>query len=441
MLQHVAHSVTDVPAAFWGVLSEMAPYLLFGFLAAGVLSVLISARFISRHLGGRGVLSVLKASAFGVPLPLCSCSVIPVATSLRRHGAGKGATTAFLISAPQTGVDSILVTFSLLGGVFAVFRPIVALLSGLVGGMLVELVDRDCETCTAPRRVDDVSRDPRGVAGRLASAVHYGFVTLPEDIGRALLVGLIVAALISAMVPPDFFATALGGAMGGGVVAMLVMMLLGVPVYVCATASVPIAAALVAKGVSPGAALAFLMTGPATNAATIVTVWKVMGVRTGIAYLVTIAGSALAAGLTLDAIFSVPAVPGPPAAGMAMIPHWVGAAAAVVLLALLAMGVLRPLARRRERAGVAAGLTLRIGGMTCDHCVRRITHALGACRGVEAVKVDLSAGQAVVSGQDLTPGELVKVVRDLGYDCTEAPRLVNGSIDRTSCCEHEGDER
>ncbi|MCJ7543493.1 MAG: permease [Phycisphaerae bacterium] len=423
MFEHLTHTASSVPAAFWGVLSEMAPYLLFGFLAAGVLSVLISPRFISRHLGGGGVLSVLKASAFGVPLPLCSCSVIPVATSLRRHGAGKGATTAFLISAPQTGVDSILVTFSLLGGVFAIFRPIVALLSGLIGGVLVELLDRDCATCAAPSEQDDVPGDPRGLGARLVHALHYGFVTLPEDIGWPLLAGLVVAALISALVPPDFFATALGGAMGGGVLAMLVMMLLGVPVYVCATASVPIAAALVAKGVSPGAALAFLMTGPATNAATIVTVWRVMGVRTGVLYLLTIMGTAMGAGLMLNAIFSMPAMPQPPAAGVAMIPHWIGATAAVVLLALLGVAVVRPLLRRRrEPAGAAAGVALRIGGMTCGHCVRRITDALQACRGVESAAVDLSAGNAVVSGRDLKAGELVKVVGDLGYDCEVAPR-------------------
>jgi uncharacterized membrane protein YraQ (UPF0718 family)/copper chaperone CopZ len=432
MGEHVMHTLIDVPAAFWAVLSEMSPYLLFGFLAAGVLSVLISARFVSRHLGGRGVMSVLKASAFGVPLPLCSCSVIPVATSLRRHGAGKGATTAFLISAPQTGADSILVTFSLLGGVFAVFRPIAALLSGLIGGELVELVDRD--PLAAPAAAADDPRDPRGLGSRIVRALHYGFVMLPEDIGKALLVGLVVAALISAVLPPAFFTTALGGAMGGSVVTMLIMMLLGVPVYVCATASVPIAAALVAKGVSPGAALAFLMTGPVTNAATIATVWKIMGPRTGLAYLVTIMGTALAAGLTLDAIYRMPAVPRPPVAGMAMIPHWIGATAAVALLALLVVGVVRPLLRRRAEpaAGAAAGLTLRIGGMTCAHCVRRITDALGACRGVESVNVDLAAGRAVVSGGGLKADELVKVVRDLGYDCHVAP----AAAEPAACC-HE----
>jgi uncharacterized membrane protein YraQ (UPF0718 family)/copper chaperone CopZ len=396
----------------------MAPYLLFGFLAAGALSVLVSPAFIERHLGGRGWVSVFKASAFGVPLPLCSCSVIPVATSLRRHGAGKGATTAFLISAPQTGVDSILVTFSLLGGVFAIFRPLAALVSGLIGGMLVESIDKECVACSAPTPQTDGPPKAKGGRGRLVRALHYGFVTLPEDIGRSLLAGLAVAALISTLVPQDFFATALGG----GVVGMLVMMLLGVPVYVCATASVPIAAALIAKGVSPGAALAFLMTGPATNAATIVTVWKIMGWRTGVAYLVTIMGTALGAGLTLDAIFSIRHLPHPAPAAMAMIPPEVGSAAAVALLALLVVATLRPLMRtHRRRVGEGAAVELRVGGMTCEHCVQRVTDALLACKGISSVQVDLAGGRAAVSGQGLKVMELVRVVRDLGYDCEVVP--------------------
>jgi len=435
-MEHLAHRMTDIPAAFWGVLSEMSPYLLFGFLAAGILSVLISPRFIERHLGGRGWLSVFKASAFGVPLPLCSCSVIPVATSLRRHGAGKGATTAFLISAPQTGADSILVTFSLLGGVFAIFRPIAALISGLVGGMLVELADREPDAFRGPTSGADDS-PVAGGRGRLYRIVHYGFVTLPEDIGRSLLVGLVIAALISAWVPADFFATALGGAVGGGITGMFVMMLLGVPVYVCATASVPIAAALIAKGVSPGAALAFLMTGPATNAATIVTVWKIMGWRTGVVYLITIMGTALAAGLTLNAIFSIEHMPPPAPATAAMIPPWVGSAAAVTLLVLLAVAMLRPLMRRRGAPAAAtarkAAVELHVGGMTCEHCVQRVTAALLACKGVSAARVDLAGQRAFVHGQNLKAAELAKVVQDLGYDCEVA--AIGAEPTPAGCCE------
>jgi len=315
----------------WDTLREMAPYILFGFLVAGVLSVVIRQETVERHLGGRGIGSVIKAALFGVPLPLCSCGVIPVAASLRRHGASEGATTSFLISTPQTGVDSILVTLSLLGPVFAVFRPIVSFASGLFGGALVTLFGSgkssdeyarpSCvgECCTGCEKGNAVSR-----------ALKYGFVTLPGDLNRALLVGVAIAGLIAAIVPDDYFATFLGG----GIVSMLIMMALGIPVYVCATASVPIAAALIAKGVSPGAALVFLMTGPATNAATITTVWRIMGKRVAALYIGTVAASAIAAGLLLDYIFStlqIPAFSGMPA----MIPGIIKTAGAVLLLGVL----------------------------------------------------------------------------------------------------------
>jgi uncharacterized membrane protein YraQ (UPF0718 family) len=135
---------------FWEVLGEMAPYLLFGFLVAGILSVYISQKFVERHLGGRGFWAVLKASLFGIPLPLCSCGVIPVAASLRKQGAGKGAVTSFLISTPQTGVDSILVTLSLLGPVYAIFRPVASFIKGVIGGMAVSIFDPEDKPAPAP---------------------------------------------------------------------------------------------------------------------------------------------------------------------------------------------------------------------------------------------------------------------------------------------------
>ncbi len=286
---------------FWGTVAEMSPYLLFGFLMAGILSVLVSQKLIERHLGGRGIWPLIKASLFGIPLPLCSCSVIPVSMSLRKHGASKGATISFLLSTPQTGVDSIFVTLSLLGPVFAVFRPVVALITGLLGGVLVDIFDRggEDEDSSPAECLDECCAGGKG-AGRLIRGLKYGFVTLPRDIGKAMLVGLVIAAIISVIVPDDFFA---GKLLGTGIFAMVVMMLVGIPVYVCATASVPIAAALIAKGLSPGAALVFLITGPATNAAGITTIWKVLGWRTAIVYLFSVVVCALGAGLTLDRIF------------------------------------------------------------------------------------------------------------------------------------------
>ena len=334
-------------AEFWAVLAEMAPYLLLGFAVAGLLSVVIRPEMVERHLGGGRLVSVVKAAAFGVPLPLCSCGVIPVASSLRRHGAGRGATTAFLISTPQTGIDSIFVTFSMLGVVFAVFRAVAALLSGVLGGVLVEWLDRGevpspakaaggegcgdscCSTILAEACGDPSCAGP-GSGGKFRQAVQYGFVELPRDIGLHLLVGLALAALISVLVPENFFAEHVKA----GPAQMLVMLALGIPVYVCATASVPIAAALV-----------FLMTGPATNAATLLTLYHTMGRRAAGLYLLSVAVSALASGLLMDAFFSGAGVQARPGTAWEM-PAWFQTACAVVLLAVLAWAVV---SRRRGK--------------------------------------------------------------------------------------------
>ena len=327
--------VKSIALDFWATVADMSPYLLFGFFVAGALSVLVSQSFVERHLGGRGVWPLLKASVFGVPLPLCSCGVIPVSMSLHKHGASKGATVSFLLSTPQTGVDSIFVTLSLLGPLFAIFRPLAAFATGIVGGGLVDVLSqRQSGEDEKPEKCTEQCCQTEGKTGRFSRGMRYGFVTLPRDIGKAMLVGLAVAALISAVVPDDYFAEILGK----GIFAMVIMMFLGIPVYVCATASVPVAAALIMKGLSPGAALVFLMTGPATNAASFATIWKTMGRRTALTYIASVAGCALLGGLLLDYFaagvdFEIAARPG------WMLPNAVKYIAAVVLLAVLGYAI------------------------------------------------------------------------------------------------------
>ncbi|UCF00139.1 MAG: SO_0444 family Cu/Zn efflux transporter [Planctomycetota bacterium] len=322
---------------FWATIAEMSPYLLFGFFVAGLLSVIISQRFVETHLGGRGIWPLLKASILGVPLPLCSCGVIPVSMSLHKHGASKGSTIAFLLSTPQTGVDSIFVTLSLLGPIFAVFRPLAALVTGIVGGSLVDVFEKTSQDSKQPQqKCEDECCTTTEDKGKIARGLKYGFVTLPRDIGKAMLLGLIIAAFISALVPDNYFAEKLGT----GLFPMVVMMFLGIPVYVCATASVPVAAALILKGLTPGAALVFLMTGPATNAASFITIWKILGRKTAITYLAAVAACALLGGILLDYI----------AAGLdfeiisrphRMLPPVVKYASAVALLAVLAFAILK----------------------------------------------------------------------------------------------------
>jgi len=397
--------------AIWETLTEMAPFLLFGFFFAGVLSIVIQPEIVERHLGGKGFLQVVKASLFGVPLPLCSCGVIPVAASLRRHGAGSGATTAFLISTPQTGVDSIMVTFSLLGPVFAVFRPLVSFVSGLVGGALVSYAGTGGDGEQRPRCTGECCTGCEK-GGRFVRALRYGFSTLPADINRALIVGIVVAGVISTVIPDDYFA----GILGGGILSMLVMMAAGIPVYVCATASVPIAAALIAKGISPGAALVFLMTGPATNAATLTTVWKTMGRRTAGIYLGTVAASALSFGLLLDYIYTASGsgvVTGMPW----MIPGSVKAASALALVAIVAASFFRKSKVGEEMVidGTKQRIRITIRGMTCDHCARSIQRALMESPGVESAVVDFKKGEAVVTGRDLDAAAFRRAIEELGY--------------------------
>jgi len=336
----------SIMADFWSTVADMSPYLLFGFLVAGLLSVLMSQEAVTRHLGGRGPWPLIKASVLGVPLPLCSCGVIPVSMSLHQKGASKGAAISFLLSTPQTGVDSIFVTLSLLGPVFAVFRPVVALITGLIGGTLVNVFDKtsaqpasDPEE-SAPKTCCHASKQQ----SRITRAFKYGFLTLPRDIGRAMLVGLLLAAIISALIPDDFFAEYLGH----GFLPLLVMMVLGIPVYVCATASVPVAAALILKGLSPGAALVFLMTGPATNAASLVTIAKTLGLRTAVIYLLTVAGCALGSGVVLDALAMSLDV-GDIGHCTWMLPAWLKTVSALVLFAVLGYAlVTKALAKKTD---------------------------------------------------------------------------------------------
>ncbi len=289
--------IKNVIVDFWMTLGEMSPYLLFGFFVAGLLSVFISPSVVERHLGGKGIWPIIKASLFGVPLPLCSCGVIPVTVSLRKHKASKASSISFLLSTPQTGVDSILVTYSLLGPFLAVFRPLVAFATGIIGGVGVAIFGKpETDFKDEPVCKDECCNIEKPKANPIKRIFRFGFYSLPADIGKSMMIGLFIAAILAALIPPDFFAEI----MPAGIGAMIIMLFLGIPVYVCATASVPIAAVLLAKGLSPGAVIVFLMTGPATNAVGLATIYKNMGLRTAVIYIISVVVCALGSGIFLD---------------------------------------------------------------------------------------------------------------------------------------------
>ncbi len=280
----------EVLQRFWMVTAEMAPYLLFGFVIAGLLSMIMTHSFIKRHLGGGRFITVVKAALLGVPMPLCSCSVVPVTASLAKFGAGKGAAVSFLASTPQTGVDSILVTHALLGPIYTLVRVIVAFVSGIFTGAAVMIVTHDHTN----RLHEEVVGPERRVTCR--EALSYGLLEMPADIGRELFVGLIITALLGTFIEPGQFSATIGSGWKG----MLIMLATGIPVYVCSTASVPIAAGLILAGFSPGAVLVFLIAGPATNVATVLTMFKIIGKRETITYLLTLMATALLAGALVD---------------------------------------------------------------------------------------------------------------------------------------------
>lgn len=287
------HEIIKILIESWQIMTEMSIYLLFGFAMAGVLHLLIPQKLIETHLSGYGILKCIKAALIGVPIPLCSCSVIPVTASLRKHGAGPGATVSFLTSTPQTGVDSIIITYGMLGWIFAVFRVITALISGILCGAAVEIFDSSNTNLNNRDIPNDLGRTSKN---RLHEFFHYAFVVLPGDIAKSLMVGIVIAGVLGALIPQNFFV----GYINNTFLSMIVMMLVGLPLYVCATASVPIAVAFLQMGLSPGAVLVFLITGPATNAATITTIAKILSKKTAIIYLATITISAFVAGFFLN---------------------------------------------------------------------------------------------------------------------------------------------
>lgn len=292
---------------FWNLVIESAPWLLIGYLLAGIIKQVIPSEWIHKQLAKPGFLSIVKGAFIGAPLPLCSCGVIPTALAVRKAGASKGATSSFLVATPETGVDSISFSYAVLGPVFAIARPIAALTSAIVAGVLVNKFDQEqapVEMEPAAKSSCCHSKNQQAVAEpslgeKLVSSVNYGYGRMISDTAKWLLIGLMAATVITAVVPQSFFLR-----WGDGVLAMLVMVVVGLPMYICATASTPVAAGLLFAGISPGAALVFMLTGPATNIATMGVIREQLGTRSLLAYLAGVIGTAVVCGLVLNQLYS-----------------------------------------------------------------------------------------------------------------------------------------
>jgi uncharacterized membrane protein YraQ (UPF0718 family) len=351
----------------WAVFLDTAFWLLLGLLAAGIIKSFIAEDTMQRWVGGSGFAAVSRAALFGAPLPLCSCGVLPAAIGLHRSGASKEATVSFLISTPETSVDSIAVTYALMGPVMAVYRPIAALVSAIITGMMTALTKTEVSVAAAAEKTADAccsseealvqktccaggsdedsaptccaSETPVAEQqSRLFNAVKYAASELLDDIAAWMAVGIVIAGVMLTYIPPDWLAQ-----WGQGLSAMLVMLLVGIPMYICAVASTPVAAGLIMAGVSPGVALVFLLVGPATNIAGLALVSRELGFKVTLVYLAGIAVVSVGMGLLLEYLLQATSWQIDVRLGEAsmMLPMLLSWGSAIVLLVL----AIRPLRR------------------------------------------------------------------------------------------------
>ena len=394
----------------WNILYELGFPLLLGIAIAGAIHVLMPAGFVLANLGKKGLASTIKSALIGVPMPLCSCGVIPTAIGLKQDGASNGATTSFLISTPQTGVDSILVNASFLGWPFAIFKLITAFITGIIGGSLVDIFDK---SEPAPKSKNNIAIEFPTYGSKFSEALRFGIRELLGMIYGWIIIGILVAALISLLVPPGYLSRISWINGFGGYFLILAIAL---PLYVCATASVPIAASLIAAGMAPGTALVFLMAGPATNVATMGAIFRALGGKVLMIYLATVAVFSIAFAWLFDFIIA-------PGKSAIMVHHHGSnlfyTICAVIILGLLGFLAIEDIKRKFfKKSVIDIGenmMKFKINGMTCHHCVANVTKALESVPGVVTVKVSLDDSLAIIEGNADTQ-KLIKSVNRAGYE-------------------------
>ncbi len=403
---------------FFKILGEMAPFLLLGFFFAGLLYAFIPQKKIERYFGGSPFKSSVLASIFGIPLPLCSCGVIPTGMAFYQNGASKGGTVSFLISTPQTGVDSILASFSLMGLPFAIIRPIAALVTGITGGFITSVVTQN-ETET--RVFEEQSEKPKTFSEKFISIFHYGFVEFIQDISKWLIIGLVLAAIISALIPDDFFELLNLSPF----VQMLLILVVSIPLYICATGSIPLATILILKGVSPGAAFVLLMAGPATNAATITMIAKVLGRKSLFTYLGSIIAGAIGFGLIIDYVL--------PSEWFTSITqqhlghdhsgalNWWEIASSILLIGLILNGYLQKYLKSRNSNPINLNnnnmttKTIKVEGMTCNHCKANVEKNLEKLPFIDNLQVNLADKTVTLEGDNIELEKVKETIDNLGY--------------------------
>lgn len=409
---------------------EMAPYLMIGLAFVAILNIYMTKEFVKKQIGKDSIWSIFKAALFGVPLPLCSCGVIPTTVYMADSKASKGAVTSFLISTPQTGIDSIIATYGMMGPVFGIFRPISALIMGILGGLFINVTNKEkakpekkklsLDVITAPpKMVDGKANIP--FSKKAKASLKYAFADFLDDIVVEFLIGLVIAGAITYFLPTEFLE---GTGLKSGILGMIVMILIGVPMYVCATASIPIAVSLILKGFSPGVAFVFLAVGPATNAASIGILSKSLGKKLISYYLFVMIIMSIGFGYLLDFVFNYLEInPQKQLATHAhhehsgLIPYEIQIVLAAIFTILVVSSLYRKYGSKyfkRDKAIDNRNYVI-VEGMTCNHCVATVTDSLTKVNGIDNVEVDLSSGKAFYSG-NIDKSVINEAIESCGYN-------------------------
>ena len=371
----------------WLILQELAPSLFLGMLIAGLVHACMPKGFIRRALSQKKISSIIKAVCIGVPLPLCSCGVVPAAIGLNKDGASKGATTGFLISTPQTGVDSILVSANFLGWPFALFKILTALISGFIGAWIVDLKNND-KPANKNLVVEALDTSNISTASRLKTALDYGLFEIFGSIVWWLLFGILASGLISTLIPQGYLHSLKGL---NGLYAMGAMLAISLPLYVCTTASVPIAASLVAAGLPLGSAMVFLLAGPATNLATMGAIRHKLGNRVLVVYLAVITVMSISSGLMFDSVLNLTTNSALHHVHSNIFTQLMGG----VLILLFLFFMFRYLSSKipiKENANTKTRL-INIEGMTCNNCVRHVKNTLEDLPEIELAEPNFKSGE------------------------------------------------
>lgn len=422
----------EIFEVIWILFLEMAPYIMLGLIFVAFLNFFINKEFIIKHTGKNNFASTLKAALFGIPLPLCSCGVIPSTVYLAKNGASNGSVLSFLIATPQTGFDSIIATYGMMGPVIAIYRPIAAFFMGIIGGSVGQFIkspeiDKVQKKSSIKIELDQF-KPKIPLSEKIKKTIRYSFVEFLDDISIQFVIGLLIAGLITYFIPDGFF---LDKGINNGLPGMLVMLAVGIPMYVCATASIPIGISLIMKGFSPGVAFVFLAAGPATNAASLTILMKSIGKKLTITYIILISVLSILFGLILDFIFNFFSID--PLTQIAHIHEhsihttpMINIIISIFFAVLLILSVYRKVAskffknsERQNALNKEDIIRLNIEGMTCNHCVANVKKVIGNTPGVQEFDVSLAENSAWIKG-DIDISNLSKSIEDIGYKVSKA---------------------